>query len=333
METSGILKNYDKFEVLKRASGINLKQYNFTYRAPEPYTSSTSIRKYKDFWFELPSGKGIFKTFDSGYNRELKDIRIINELLCMELCSQIDINHALYQPAHFEKDYGLISYNIVGENQKMVTLAQFLSYDNGLSNNLLDIVEALDYYEQQGYVINKDQIVFDIFKLLVIDALTMQTDRNNFNINFIFNQSTLEISVAPLFDNEYAFCMELAKFIYENEEDKTFDSFVKKFSHDAKMLNVENENYYNENAYYNNVKNLVNLAKSNKQMYEFLQNALKNLNIEAAINQVESLGYIISPEYKLYITNVIQHTKELFEKELASPTTEETTYLYDEFIK
>lgn len=328
---SGILKNYEKFGVLKLNMGTSLKNIELSPRIIEENTYSASIKKYNTVWFNMPHGKGIFKTFDSQYGKEIKDIRIINELVCVELAKQLNIPHAKYEEAHLNEDYGLISYNILKGDQKLVSLAKFLSFDRNLDNNLIDIREALDYYQRLGYEVNIPEIMLGLFKLMVFDILTLQSDRNNFNVNFIFDHGT--ISLAPLFDNEYAYAMELAKFIYENEEDKNITSFISSFSKNAKMLNVQYERPLSEKTIFNNINNLTNLAKSNFQMKEFLTFAIGHFNPQKAFRVLEKRGNVISEEYKSYVTCTTKKIKLLFLKELNKPYAEDTTYIYDEFIK
>lgn len=332
MIKNAILKNIGKFDVLKMPKGINLQHFQVLRRNPDYFEQGLSTKKYGDVWFKLPKGMGIFKTFDSEYNSNIRQLRIINELICQELCTQIGIRHAEYEPAHIENDDGLISYNVLKENQRLVTLADFLSFHKQLGNNLIDIIEAIEYYKYCDYEIDKEDIIFDLFKIMVLDCITLQSDRHNFNVNFIFDDDKIEITVAPLFDNEYAFNVENFRFIEPNDYLNNHKLLTHFASH-SKFLNVESELAYSEKAYRHNIVNLCNLAKSNKQMHIFLETTLNDLSIIKAIKNVESQGYIISTEYKAYLIKLVNFTKDIFKREFLKPKEENTTYLYDEFIK
>ena len=159
----------------------------------------------------------------------------------------------------------------------------------------------------------------------------MQSDRNVYNLHFIFKNS--EITLAPLFDNEYAFSMEYARMFYENGKDACFENFIKNYSYNAKMLNVDHEKYYSEKAYLNNIKNITDLAKSNTEMKQVLINTIKKLNISSAIKKIEQIGYTLSKDYETYIKKIVKYTKQAILKELLKPKTPDTPALYEDYIK
>ncbi len=325
-----ILKNKDEFLNIRLSRGISLLGKEFVARNNYKEFSGTSIKRFGDKWFVLQKGKALFKTFDGEYKAELKEIRIINELICQELASMVGILHADYEPASYEEHSGLVTYNFLQNNEKLITLADFLSIDNEYENNLLDIKHALKTYEQVGYILDFDEIIFNLFKILVFDALTLQTDRNNFNINFIINQRTHTLALAPMFDNEFAFSSD---FMLELDPKTTIEAMLKHYSKEAKYINVQSERIGHEETYIKNVRSLCNMAKCNKQMKEFLITTLKKLNILTAIKNVENMGIYINEEYKLYLKSIISHTKLLMAKELAKEPDEDTIYLYEELFK
>ena len=181
MNKEGILKNYPKFKVLKIASGVNLKNVSTISRKKESITPSTSLKKYENYMFKLNNGNALFKTYDSDYNSNIKELRIINELVCQNLANQIGISNAKYEPAHIDDDIGLVSYNVLKDGQKLISLTKFLSYDVSLKNNLIDISTAVTHYRNLGYNISSD-IIYNIYTYIVFDALTLQTDRHTNNI-------------------------------------------------------------------------------------------------------------------------------------------------------
>ena len=333
---SGILKNVNKFNNSKFSLGLNLENAKTLKRETNKNVKNASIKKYGQVWFKLAKGNALFKTYDGKYKPELKNVRIINELVCMELCKQIGIPHADYELAHLGKDTGLITYNFLKSNQNLIPLAEFLIPNMDLGNSLIDIMEACDFYKSLGYTINKEKIFLDVFQIMVFDALTLQSDRNNYNLNFIKNNKNHSFSVSKLFDNEFSFGVELIFDMAKeatNKKELKIQNILSEYAQSAKILNVQNEMYGDSRRYRNNLVNLCNLAKSNKKAGNILKNALKNLNINNAIKSVEALGVEITPEYKNYLSKTIHLTKSLFVNELKKPKNEDTTYIYEEFIK
>ena len=325
-----LLKNAEKYMNSHLCRGIYLNNLKTEPRVQEEKKSKSV--KMGNVWFIVNGKKCLFKTYDGKYKKELKNLRIINELICCELCNQINLSHATYLPAHHSKKQGLITPNFLSDNQKIITLAKLLEIDNTLENNLVDINSALKLYEKCGIKINTKQIIFDLYKILVFDALTLQTDRNNYNINFIYDKTQNTIFGAPLFDNEFAFNIDN---IFDDElPPSSFNSLLKNYSQSSKFATVLSERLVNTKTYFNNIKALCNLAKANPEYYKFLTSALKKLNITKAIIFVEKMGIEISPEYKQYLKGIISGTKRMFTIELSKPTyAEDLQFLNDELLK
>ena len=51
---------------------------------------------------------------------------------------------------------------------------------------------------------------------------------------------------------------------------------------------------------------IVNLAKNDKNFDKILKNIIDKLDIKNAINNVEKMGYEISPEYKEYLAEIVE---------------------------
>ena len=117
-KTNGIIKNYKKFKIVKVPKGLDLRYAKFSPRQMGSSFTSTSTKKYGRWWFEIDNKKAIFKTFDSEYNKQLRELRMTNELICQALADQVGINHAKYEPASMGHDNGLLSYNFANKNQK-----------------------------------------------------------------------------------------------------------------------------------------------------------------------------------------------------------------------
>lgn len=183
----GILKNVDKFNDIKLAKGLDLTFYATKDRKINWQKVGISTETFGDKWILTPKGRGLFKSFDTFYSTSTKNIRICNELLCRELCKQVGIRCAEYELAEIDGIKGLITYDFVGKN-KLVPLNHFVEINKQSECNLIGCVEAFDTYAEKGYRFDKKQAIIDLYKLIVFDTLTLQTDRHENNVNFLFEK-------------------------------------------------------------------------------------------------------------------------------------------------
>lgn len=148
MERRYLIKNIGKYPDIKLATGLDLKTFSRTKRYISVYGGSgVSTEDYAGAWFLIDKNgtkqKAIFKTYNSWFAENLRTNRMFNELLCEQLCNQIDLPCAKYESAHIKDQDGLVSYNILGENERLVTFAQFLKYEP-TEINLKEISTAID---------------------------------------------------------------------------------------------------------------------------------------------------------------------------------------------
>ena len=79
-------------------------------------------------WFVVPSkGLAIYKTYDNlsltnPIAKQIKNIRMYNELLCAKLCDTVGIKHAVYERAHYADTNGLISYSILDDQERLSSI-------------------------------------------------------------------------------------------------------------------------------------------------------------------------------------------------------------------
>lgn len=329
MEKTGILKNSHKFYDIKLAKGINLTELKTSHRVSPKNQSCISCGEFKNVWFHLENGTALFKTYDGSYKKEARKIRITNELICEKLANKMGIPCAKYEPAHFGNSYGLISHNFLGENQSLLTLNDFLMVNQG-ECSLTSISDACDMFKMIGYDINKKEVIYDIYKIMVFDALTLQTDRHAYNVNILKDDKTCKMSVAKLIDNEFAFGLELFSYL-DGFSNVSLPYLIKNYSLVAKCLTVDGTSI-SERRYRTELEKLSNLAKSDKNMMEILKNLIHNFKVKDAITEVENMGVKISEEYKEYMQTCSLFTKRLFLHELKTPETEDTLYIYDEHL-
>ena len=224
MEKKFIVKNVWKYNQIVLARGLNLMRFSTTKRAVvDENSTGVSTRDYGNVWFLIPKNgkkqKALFKSFSGKFANHVRNIRIYNELLCQELCKQLGISCAECERAEVKGRDGLVSYNIIGKNQRLISLFKFVARTKGeFSESLKDLSEVIDYYIGKGYYIDKKQMLVDLYKIIVFDALTFQTDRHSANVNLLYDKSSNSFRVAPLFDNEFAFgLMQLKKLDFRQE--------------------------------------------------------------------------------------------------------------------
>lgn len=188
----GLLKNRSKYKKLKQKYIDNLRsdfRINRSYKSPH----------FKLFY----NGKYIyFKT------QESEDLRY-NELICNEIAKRMKINCVEYDLAELKHDNitykGLVSNNFVNNNQSFVACA---TYSFGANDGLCGIIRNLEKFKKQNECnLDTEEIEFDLFKMIVFDYLTCQSDRHDCNFGFILdnNGDIPTLKVAPLFDNELSF--------------------------------------------------------------------------------------------------------------------------------
>lgn len=330
-----IVKNFSKFNKIKLASGIDLSPLSTQARKTGKVGDvGISTKRFGSKWFVTENGRGLFKTYDGEYGKEIKKIRIVNEMLCYYLATQVGIDCAKYEPAHYKEKKGLISYDILKKDEKLVTLGHFL-IDSGLRNNIPDILEALDDYEEKGFVFDRGKILEDVFKIAVFDIITMQTDRNSYNLNFIFTNGG-EIRVSPLFDNELAFDIDL---IYDSidvlDSGRTFDiqKLEQTYANWAKTIDFLYHAPKNRKNNNEDFENLCTMAKASDRLSTALSTIMKKLNISQAIKDVESLGYVINDSYKEYVKYIVKRGKQKISNAMKGVDQDEVDYVREEIIE
>lgn len=307
----GILKNVDKFNDIKLAKGIDMTLYATKSREVNWSSVGISTKTFGDKWIITPKGRGLFKTFDDWYRTDTKNIRMLNELLCQELCNQVGIRCATYELAEIDGIKGIITYDFVGKS-KLVPLHKFVAIKKGLDPNLLDCAEAMDVYIDNGYLIDKKQAVIDLYKILVFDTLTLQTDRNENNLNFLFEKGK-KIKVANLIDNEFAFCGErIFKWLeVEHSENYSMSQILTEHVLESKIFTFDDNYVANLKRLNNNLANIALYAKKHPALMTTLKNMLNNINPTKAFLELKKQGVEVNPYYQNFVKEIIDYTKEM----------------------
>ena len=90
-----VIKNKEKYKLIKPVKGLALETFDKVYRSGE---TGVSTETFGNYWFLAPQGKVLFKN----YEVEKEGIRIINELLYDELAKQIGVGKSII--SYWEKD-------------------------------------------------------------------------------------------------------------------------------------------------------------------------------------------------------------------------------------
>lgn len=319
MIEKGLLKNVEKFNNIKLAKGVNIELFVMEQRKVGAKDIGISTETFGDKWVYTPKGRAIFKTYDSKYGDNIRKVRIVNELLCKQMCDQINLGCATYEPAYIYGQDGLLTYDIT-DGKKLVSVEEFLNIKKHCVANLEETIKIIDKYIKKGYKIDKKKVVIGLYQTILFDTLTLQTDRNVNNINFLYDKTKKEITLAKLIDNEFAFCGEFyaePHIDIERLKKSTFADIIYEYSLTGKIYTFDDTYCANRRKFLNNVENLVYYAKKHKALNNVLNYTLNNLNPKNAIENLEKKGVVINNDYKKLVCNVINNVKEIIMKEKA----------------
>ncbi len=309
MRNKILLKNKGKYKTLKLAKGIDIKHLKKIKRYN--YTEGISTIGYGDTWFVTKYGKGLFKSYKHYDFNVSKDLRIISELLYNEVAKQVGVKVAEYKPANINKDVGLISIDVAKNGEKLIELSELFGKDLVI-DNFETFYRALSVY-RVDYNFNEKEIYFDLFKMMILDELTFQEDRHNSNIHFLLTKDNT-IKLSPIIDNEFAFGVKtINKFHNFGSEQMRTQDFLKTHAGYMMFPVYDRTTYLSTDVRYKeNLKHLLQMSYGRKEYEEFVIKCLNNINIESAINNVEQLGYKISADYKKYLKDITDLSKQIF---------------------
>lgn len=310
LNTAPILKNLARY---KTANSFNLTDF---------------VREDIDHnkWFYLPE-KVIFKNYNPEglrYGNYVKNLRIMNELICIKLAEQIGLKAAVYKPAVYDGVKGLISYNFIKSNERKL--------DTITIGSLEALKIYLDEIKDSGYKFDSKQILNDMFKLIILDCLTLQVDRHCYNVMLIANKNDKTVRFGDVFDCEYSFGVDMfygaskglvKKFGINNDKFK-FRNIIDKY--DLSLIYKTNisEAYdcltcvpieQSDKYFQNRVFDCCEYAKYNGTM-NILLDVLKNVDVKKVIEDLKKEGIIIG-DYAKYADGFVNYTKKQFDKQLS----------------
>ena len=295
-----------------------------------------SIKIAKNLYITLSEceDKKIY-TKTSRRDSQTKQLRDLNELLFTELGKQIGLKMLEYMPFRQKEIQSILSYNFLLDGEELFKPVEAWdaqwraknSYCNFRYYKFSEIIESLQKYKEAGFDVPIDNIAQKLFEILVLDLITLQTDRNCNNQPFIINKEKRYIKLGPLFDNEYAFFLSNSNIFFKiNEVPKALvdrkhymkeliESYDEEFKY---ILAIKNGAHYR-----NRIKDCVEFVKNNPQMKAILDNILNNLNIQEAFKQLKQKGISVNKHYIEWCTSIVEYGKTLFNKELENLKTQE----------
>ncbi|MBO5884552.1 MAG: hypothetical protein J6Q51_02020 [Clostridia bacterium] len=309
-----------KYTNIKLCKGIYIDEVKQIIRKGETGIS-TAISGLK--WYLLPKGRAIFKSFEGPVYKDIRLIRIANELLCQELAKQVEVDCAVYQPATHQGINGLLSFDVTGKNEELISGFKLheLAYGDDLefapNNELNSYIPALKELQKMGFKFNLKEVIFNLYKIAVFDSLTAQSDRHIENTFFIINLKAKTVKVAPLIDNELAFNAENETRLAKNFPIGKLE-INKQVNNISKQLVITEPCTHLQKTYDKNLAHIVALANINPELKQILFDMIRNYNLDKAISEVERKGTILSPSYKKYLLTLNKVVLTKYKKELVT---------------
>ena len=212
------------------------------------------------------------------------------ELFCEEIFRRFNLPPAFYDLAILNNKNGVITYDFT-KNKKYIS-ANDLIGEIINSNNINDIMKYNNYDSLINILLifckkhnlninNFNSLINNIKKMMIIDLLLLQSDRNPNNYGFIING---RVELSRIFDNSNAMsCNHIDRNPYNNKP-------------------ILTENKLNNN-FYEEMSNNVEFYKDVTKYIDYIENNLEDIfmNIENKINKKLPL------KIKNYIINILNH--------------------------
>lgn len=116
---------------------------------------------------------------------------IPEELMGTYLSNELNLKTIKYEIARINEEYVIVSKNFKNKKNTYYTFNDLVDID---INDNIDILKI--FTSKENYEVLLDQIL----KLLALDTYMLQQDRCNVNLQFVQNNQTKEILLAPIYD-------------------------------------------------------------------------------------------------------------------------------------
>lgn len=323
-------KELDKFTLINSPLSIDLNDIDTISRSENANITGIGTELFGNKWFLTEKGEALYRSHPtSKYNDQ--NIYAWNEIVCQELCKQVDIPCASYDFAHLASSYGVVSYNFLKENEWLVsTQTLFDEYLTNIYTNhtFASYEKLLNSLNPDVYNFDKDEILFNLFKVIVFDYITSQRDRHTNNINFICSageNNKINLKLAPLFDNEMSFGRFSEKTYKDAMNSPTSVDFCKylylcmfqaktpinEFALQSYNPLVPDINYV---WFEDEAKFMLELILSNQRYKDYFSYLLENLNIHTCCETLKQKGLEVSPEKIAWYEKCIDVKKHLLSR-------------------
>ena len=300
--------------VIKKS--VKLKHCKHKFKHEKKFYSVLVFKKTDDMsamkskTYLLPNGKGIFKEYKNDEIITDKSIRIVNEMISCYFMEEMGIDYVKFCPAIFENKHGYVCYGVVDSNKNEVIIPARKFIYKMLSQNppyrYQDYCDAFSTCSEFTKY-NLKKMLTIVYKIMLYDVFTMQTDRHEGNLYFIADKKAKKIRISPLFENELMLINTYVKsklqFDYDHIYFSNTVSFFRKKKFEPKI------------PYDQYVKEIVKLAVENKAYKIIFTKAINNLDLASAIKKVEAEGYKLNDIYKDFILDLFDKIKESVYKE------------------
>lgn len=136
-----------------------------------------------------------------------------SELFNMYLMKLYGLNPAYYDLASYKGKDGVITINILNDNEFMIDGSHIMSSDESytkkelIEHNNLEMLESIikTWCNDKGYIYN-DAIMLGLNDLFIYDLLTLQPDRNPSNYAVAVNKETLNTRLVYFDNSNMLFC-------------------------------------------------------------------------------------------------------------------------------
>ena len=332
------LKNIEKYNNIKFAKGL---VFDTARKRNRVGNSGISTQKHGDKWYMLPKGRAIFKTFDDSdsgdFFHSVRNMRLVNELICYEISKQIGVICAEYELATKDGETGVVTYDVRKSGEQIIDASTlFFEADIEPVFGFRSYSDALDKMIAKGYKLNKQKILMGIYKLAIFDALTLQSDRHDSNVFFLIDEKKRTLRFSPAIDNEFAFNIkyfdEVASIKKITEAD--FNVNLENISDLLYLLGADGEE--TDYPFNENIKQIVRIAKSNEKYAQVFMDMVKSFNLQQVLDKVVNMGIKINRHYEDYLYMGEKIIKTKIKKEITrqlkksqSKLKKETTNYYD----
>ena len=298
----------EKLDLIEFENLINLKEFRAKKREGQTGVSSYKLGSY---WFDLPKGLAIFKDFGAGSNSDaLRQTYMSNELMVAELAEQIGLPHAEYEPARIGNVVGLVSYDALRG-------AKISSVD---IKNVFQVNQTAILNRQLRESLDIEQINESMFKMSILDILTLQADRNDGSFKYVIDEQTGKITMSALWDNERAF---FENFTMRTGGEINFEDNLEEMqriiSNEEQRTSAADNNYcliFNAYGLNERIKECIVFAKSNVKLIQILIDTINKIDIQSANEILKTKGITLNQGYLSNIGYIINQIKSKFIEEI-----------------